>query len=257
MYGVQWTPNDDTIYSWSPTTGQEFIDGVGVHDGDDQPLIPGANRIFMTIWDGGGNDTLDFSNYTTNLLVDLQPGHWIQTDTVNNYQTAHLDFYEKDTHLAHGNIALAMLPTFSDGHAVPLSQQLQALIENAIGGSGDDVFIGNQVNNVFTGNAGADHFRFNLSPGENNIDTITDFISGVDIIELDDSVFANLGSTEVLTADAFYVGVSAHDSTDRIVYDQKAGALYYDVDGSGSDAAVQFAQLDKHVTVAYSDFHII
>ena len=258
MYGVEWTPgpNYDTTYSWSPTTGQEFINGVGVHDGDDQPLIPGANRIFMTIWDGGGNDTLDFSNYTTNLLVDLQPGHWIQTDTVNNFQTAHLDFYEKDTHLAEGNIALAMLPAFSKFQAVPPNQQLQALIENAIGGSGDDVFIGNQVNNVFTGNAGADQFVFKLSPGENNIDTITDFISGVDIIKLDDSA-ANLGSTGVLTADAFYVGISAHDSTDRIVYDQKAGALYYDVDGSDPVAAVQFAQLDKHVAVAYSDFHII
>ena len=196
----------------------------------------------MTIWDGGGNDTLDFSNYTTNLLVDLQPGHWIQTDTVNNFQTAHVDFFEKDTHLAHGNIALAMLPAFSNGQPVPLSQQLQALIENAIGGSGDDVFIGNQVNNVFTGNAGADHFVFNLSPGENNIDTITDF-SRVDIIELDDSAFASLGSTGVLTEDAFFVGVSAHDLTDRIVYDQTAGALYYDVDGSDPVAAVQFAQL--------------
>jgi serralysin len=250
MYGVEWTPNDDTRYTWSNTTGQEFINGVG------QP-IPGANRIFMTIWDGGGNDTLDFSNYTTNLLVDLQPGRWINTDTVNNFQTAHLDFYEDDIHLAAGNIALAMLPAFSNGQAVPLSQQLQALIENAIGGSGDDVFIGNQVNNVFTGNAGADHFVFNSSPSQNNIDTITDFISGVDIIDLDDSVFANLGSIGVLTADAFYVGVSAHDSTDRIVYDQKAGALYYDVDGSDPVAAVQFAQLDKHVTVAHSDFLIV
>ena len=150
-----------------------------------------------------------------------------------------------------------MLPAFSNGQAVPLSQQLQASIENAIGGSGDDVFIGNQVNNVFTGNAGADHFVFNSSPGQNNIDTITDFISGINIIDVDDSAFANLGSIGVLTADAFYVGVSAHDSTDRIIYDQKAGALYYDVDGNGSAAAAQFAQLDKHVTATYSDFHIV
>src|SRR5262245_16016113 len=138
-----------------------------------------------------------------------------------------------------------------------VSQQLQALIENAVGGSGDDVFIGNQANNVFTGNAGADHFVFNSSPSQNNIDTITDFISGVDIIDLDDSVFANLGSIGVLTADAFYAGNSAHDSTDRIIWDQKEGVVYYDVDGSGSAAAVQFAQLDKHVTATYSDFHIV
>jgi hypothetical protein len=33
--------------------------------------------------------------------------------------------------------------------------------------------------------------------------------------------------------------------------------LYYDVDGSGSAAAVQFAQLGKNITAAYSDFHIV
>src|SRR5262245_44447076 len=101
-----------------------------------------------------------------------------------------------------GNIALAMLPTFSEGKPVPLSEQLQALIENAIGGSGDDVFVGNQGNNVFTGNAGADQFLFNLSPSPSNIDTITDFDPVVDIIDLDDAAFANLGSVGVLTAEA-------------------------------------------------------
>ena len=188
MYGVEWTPNDDTRYTWSNTTGQEFINGVG------QP-IPDANRIFMTIWDGGGNDTLDFSNDTTNFLYSsiCNQAHRIKTDTLNNFQSAHLDFYEGDTHLAAGSIALAMLPAFSNGQAVTLGQQLQASIENAIGGSGADVFIGNQVNNVFTGNAGADHFVFNSSPGQNNIDTITDFISGVDIIDVDRLRFCEPG----------------------------------------------------------------
>ena len=37
---------------------------------------PGDNRIFMTIWDGDGNDTYDASNYTTNLAIDLRPGEY-------------------------------------------------------------------------------------------------------------------------------------------------------------------------------------
>jgi len=28
----------------------------------------------MTIWDGGGNDAYDFSNFTTNMSIDLNPG---------------------------------------------------------------------------------------------------------------------------------------------------------------------------------------
>uniref|UniRef100_UPI00195366F3 M10 family metallopeptidase C-terminal domain-containing protein n=1 Tax=Streptococcus pneumoniae TaxID=1313 RepID=UPI00195366F3 len=58
MYGANFaTHAENTVYSFSPTTGEEFINGVGQGE-------PGANRVFLTIWDGGGNDTYDFSNYT-------------------------------------------------------------------------------------------------------------------------------------------------------------------------------------------------
>ena len=68
MYGANYNTNSgNTVYKWSPTTGQMSINGVGQG-------APAGNKIFMTIWDGGGNDTYDFSNYTTNLSVDLQPG---------------------------------------------------------------------------------------------------------------------------------------------------------------------------------------
>ena len=74
MYGANYaTQSGDTVYTWSPTTGQEFINGVG-------QLAPGggvggsANRIYETIWDGGGVDTYDLSNYTTNLSINLNPG---------------------------------------------------------------------------------------------------------------------------------------------------------------------------------------
>jgi hypothetical protein len=30
----------------------------------------------MTLWDGGGRDTYDFSNYATDMSVNLQPGGW-------------------------------------------------------------------------------------------------------------------------------------------------------------------------------------
>ena len=59
MYGANYTTNSgNTTYTWSPTTGEMFVNGVGQGR-------PGANRIFLTVWDGGGADTYDFSNYAS------------------------------------------------------------------------------------------------------------------------------------------------------------------------------------------------
>ncbi len=68
MYGANYNTNSgDTVYKWNPSTGQETINGVA-------QAAPGGNTIFMTLWDGGGNDTYDFSNYATSVNVNLQPG---------------------------------------------------------------------------------------------------------------------------------------------------------------------------------------
>ena len=102
---------------------------------------PGGNRIFQTIWDGGGTDTYDFSNYTTNLTVDLQPGGWT---TVSTAQLAKLHY--NGTQVARGNIANALL----------YNNDQRSLIENANGGSGNDTIVGNAAANTLKGNGGND-----------------------------------------------------------------------------------------------------
>ncbi len=135
LYGPNYSTNSgNTTYSWSPTTGEMFIDGVGQG-------APGANRIFLTIWDGGGNDTYDFSNYTTNLNVNLEPGAWTTTSSV---QLAKLHY--NGSQVATGNIANALL----------YNGDKSSLIENAKGGSGHDVIIGNDAANSLWGAAGND-----------------------------------------------------------------------------------------------------
>ena len=68
LYGADFTTNSgDTVYTWSATTGETFINGVS----------KGATfgtYILMTIWDGGGNDTYDASNYGDGVEIDLRPG---------------------------------------------------------------------------------------------------------------------------------------------------------------------------------------
>lgn len=67
MYGADFSTNSTaTTYTWSRNTGEAYVNG-------ELSLDPGANRIFMTIWDGGGYDTYDLSNYTTDLQIDLTP----------------------------------------------------------------------------------------------------------------------------------------------------------------------------------------
>lgn len=137
LYGPNFNSNSgNTTYVWSPTTGQEFINGIA-------QTMPVGNRILMTVWDGGGNDTYDFSGYATNLQVNLAPGGWT---TASSAQLSHLDFYSGNTHIAAGNIANALL----------YNGDPRSLIENAIGGTGDDTILGNQADNVLNGGAGND-----------------------------------------------------------------------------------------------------
>ena len=59
MYGANFGTNaGNTTYTWNPTTGEMSINGTGQGAST-------ANKIFMTLWDGSGTDTYDFSNYTT------------------------------------------------------------------------------------------------------------------------------------------------------------------------------------------------
>jgi serralysin len=149
LYGADYgTNNGNTTYTWSPTTGEMFINGVSQG-------VAFHNKLFLTIWDGGGTDTYDMSNYTTGVSIDLRPGNWSIT---SGSQLADLDFTDHPgVHMARGNIANAQVdPNFPTETA--------SFIENAVGGAGNDVLIGNSINNVLTGNAGND----TMSGGDGN-----------------------------------------------------------------------------------------
>ena len=61
-----------------------------------------------------------------------------------------------------------------------------------------------------------------------------------------------------VTADVFRLpGTDNWEHTDRIIYDSSTGALSYDPDGTGSAAAVQFAELSPDLALTYRDFLIV
>ena len=133
MYGADYDSNaGDTVYRWSPTSGTTWIDGAAA-------VSPGANRIFLTIWDGGGTDTYDLSGYRSGVVVDLAPGGHSR---LSDSQTARLGPWDE----AEGNVYNAFL----------FGRDSRSLIETAIGGSGDDSLSGNAAGNRLEGRGGND-----------------------------------------------------------------------------------------------------
>ena len=106
------------------------------------------------------------------------------------------------------------------------------------------------------GFGGADTFAFTTALGGGNVDFIEFMVSGTDKIALDDAVFTGLG-LGALNANAFHVGAAAHDADDRIIYNSATGQLFFDADGNGGGAAVQFATLQSITVIAASDFTVI
>ncbi|WP_099508020.1 calcium-binding protein [Microvirga ossetica] len=60
-----------------------------------------------------------------------------------------------------------------------------------------------------------------------------------------------------MKAGFFHAGKAAHDANDRIVYDKKTGALFYDADGTGKMAQVKFATLTNKPVLKATDFFVI
>jgi len=125
------------------------------------------------------------------------------------------------------------------------------------GGAGNDKIYGGLGKDLLIGGSGLDTFVFDTKLGSTNIDTIDDFIVKDDTIFLDDDIFTKVGKVGDLASGAFYVGTKAHDDTDRIIYDKTTGKLWYDADGDGKGAAIQFALLDKGLAITAADFDII
>ena len=117
------------------------------------------------------------------------------------------------------------------------------------GGDGNDTLSGDRGNDTLTGGLGSDHFQFNRVPEINNIDTILDFQSGQDVIDLSASIFTSfsdqIGNTVSLSA--------------FLTYNAGTGVLAYDVDGTGPTPAITFAILGTsvHPTLIGNDFLII
>lgn len=164
LYGANFAHNStNTEYRWLPGTGTTLVNGQ-------EAIVPGANRIFITLWDGGGTDTYNLSGFSTSVSIDLRPGKWTITSAV---QRANLG----DGHVADGNIANALL----------YQGDTRSLIENARGGSAADQITGNDAANQLNGGRGADWLSGGLGNDTYVVDNASDQVvesagGGTDIV---------------------------------------------------------------------------
>jgi hypothetical protein len=122
------------------------------------------------------------------------------------------------------------------------------------GGAGDDTLVGGGGGDVLTGGVGIDTFRLG---GDLKAATFTDFVSGVDVIELDNALFTVLTTEGNLALDAFVNGTKAASESQVLVYDQAKGSLYYDADGSGPGAAVLIGVFTNQALLNAGDFKVV
>ena len=141
---------------------------------------------------------------------------------------------------------------------------------NGTGNTASNIVAGNDAANsingslgsdTLTGGNGNDTFVFNSKLGSTNIDTITDFSTGIDKIAIDDAIFTKLKGDKDLS-DNLYIqsipGTSTQDTNDYLFYDFESGRLYYDADGSGTKSiAVVIAIIGSATEIAATDFVII
>ena len=113
------------------------------------------------------------------------------------------------------------------------------------GDAGNDTLVGGLGNDTLNGGGGGDYFGFN-APTE-GVDTIANFILvDEDLIVVSANGFGGgltVGAT--ITPEQFRLGTVATDTSDRFIYNNANGALFFDRTGSdyGATDQVRFATL--------------
>jgi Ca2+-binding RTX toxin-like protein len=263
----RWLEDEGTVNSASITLhGTDTADGShnsrdDVYHYTNEVLIALArDGSRMTLKDtDGGEDWLDMSAMTGNLLLRMMPG------TVSNVGGARfltIDPASDIENAVGGSGNDEIIGTLGANKIYGMRGD-----DNIWTGSGDDLLSGGAGNDTLRGGSGNDVFLFDRAlNAATNVDLIVDFNNFTlddDIIWLDVSIFSALSLGD-LDSVYFTVGTAATDSLDRIIYDYATGALYYDADGLGGAAQIKFAQLTDlnpftgpHPALSFSDFKVV
>lgn len=234
---------DDDVYAGAGNdkvtsgTGDDWIFGEAGKD----KIFAGAGDDLI---DGGsGADNMDGGAGNDTYYIDTAKDKVIEKAGAGN-DTIVTDFSYSLAKLA--NVENLTLSGSADIDATGNSAD-NVLIGNSgdnvlDGRAGDDELIGAEGDDFLIGGAGDDIFVFDNLEG---VDTVQDFTIGSDLLALDSSVFSafsTLLGAPIQVEDGNLVhGTTALDADDFLIFDAGSGALSYDADANGIEAAVQIA----------------
>ncbi|MCB1488172.1 MAG: M10 family metallopeptidase [Bauldia sp.] len=275
-YGYQGTPMALDI----AVLQEKYGANNAYHTGNDTYFLPSSNgtgTFYSCIWDAGGTDRIVYGG-SDPALIDLREAT-LKLEPGGGGFLSYADGIYGGFTIAHGvTIENAIGGTGADylqGNTARNLIKGRAGDDEAfggrgrdklIGGSGGDSLTGDQGRDILdgksgaddlTGGAGRDRFMFTSNFAPDNIDTINDFATGKDKFVLSKHAFKGIGPKGKLDADAFVVGSSAKDGSDRIVYDKDSGAVGFDRDGDGGNTIKQFAVVEAGLDLKYSDFVVV
>ena len=256
MYGANFSEQSGkSVYSFSSKTGEMSINGVGQG-------TPDSNVILRTVWDGGGVDTYNLSNYKTDLRIDLTPGGYSDFDVGGSNQRAILNAGWKDNATWGGSEYLVG----ARGHlfnALQYEGNTASLIENATGGSGDDDIIGNAAKNLLKGGAGRDFLQGGAANDKLFGGSGSDFLDGgADNDKLiggggDDRLRGGAGNDKLKGgggADVFVFDMSEASGNDKII-GFRNGSDSIEMNGA-SFGDLDISQAGKNTLVAWDSGEI-
>jgi Ca2+-binding RTX toxin-like protein len=238
------------------------INGTGNGDANILTGNDGANQLSGlggndTLNGGAGNDTLDGGSGIDRMLG----GAGDDTYVVDNSRDKIIEYNREGTDTVRTSLSSYDLGSYLERLEYTGTGAFagtgNSLANTIVGGIGNDTINGGNGSDTLWGGGGANKFVFDSTPGPTNLDRIMDFNASLDKILLDNADFRALKTTGTLAASAFTIGTAAADASDRIIYDDHTGALYYDADGTGSAAAIHFADIGVGLSLTNLNFQVI
>ncbi|MBW4516724.1 MAG: calcium-binding protein [Timaviella obliquedivisa GSE-PSE-MK23-08B] len=127
--------------------------------------------------------------------------------------------------------------------------------DRLVGGKGNDMLTGGLGKDRLTGGKGKDVF-FIESAKRSSRDTITDFRPADDRITVSRQGFSADLREGTIAPSEFTLGSRAKDSSDRFIYDQGTGNLFFDADGTGAAGQVWVARLANRAAIGSSNIGV-
>jgi Ca2+-binding RTX toxin-like protein len=264
-------------------SGNDILDGGAGNDalngGTGNDVLSGGDGIDNLVG-GGGDDVLN-GNGGADVM---NGGDGNDVYTIDDLNDVIVDGTGVDTvYIAVDKYDLSKLgaiENFTGIGAVSLSLTGNAFNNILTGNDGTNILYGGAGNDILNGGAGKDRLHGGLGADKLNGGTQADIFvfdtnwktkgnadrivnyAKEDSIYLEDKYFkvgpkGSITKPKKMAAKHFYAGTKAHDADDRIIYNKKEGALYYDPDGNGAKKAVLFATIENKFKIDHHEFFVI